>query len=86
MKYINNYYEYIQSIALDCEVDYIVLHKDEIILHQASVYSSPNVLDEIVKNVILLYCLIMKKKHSVVEPTSSSIKHSYRDELQTRTI
>ena len=48
-------------------------------------YSSPEVFDGIVKNIVPLYSLVMSKHHSLVELLSSNNDDSCQDELQMKT-
>lgn len=81
-KQSDNHHKYIQPIVHNYEIDFNFKRKDKIIIPKAPIYSSPEVLNGIVKNIIPLYCLIMTKNHSRVELVSSNIKNGHKNEFQ----
>ena len=60
-------------------------YKYETIIPTANVYSSPEVLDEMFKNIIPLYSLVMSNHHSLVELLSSNRDNKRKDEFQIKT-
>ena len=56
-----------QPLSSHQEEDFFVTKDDEVLIPRANVYSSPEVLVGIHKNIIPLYSLVMSKIHSAFE-------------------
>ena len=56
-----------QYLANHKEDNFLNKKKDEFIVQRSNIYSSPEILSRIHKNLIPLYSLVMSKNHSKVE-------------------
>ena len=79
IKYSKNHYTYIQPLSSHEKEDLFELEKDECIIPRSNVYSSPEIVGGIHKNIIPLYNLIMSKNNSKVElaATDTTTKNEY---------
>ena len=80
IKYSKNHYTYIQPLANHKKNNFFDVEKDECIVPRSNVYSSPEILGGIHKNLIPLYTLVMDKNHSKVELVAidKTKKHEYQ--------
>ena len=83
IKYSKNYYTYIQPLSTHQEKDFFETKEDKCIIPRANVYSSPESLGGIHKNIIPLYRLVMSKNHSIVELVATD--KTRRNEYQMKT-
>ena len=67
IKYSKKHYTYIQPLSSHQEEDFFATKDDECLILRANVYSSPEVLVGIHKNIIPLYSLVMSNNYSAVE-------------------
>ena len=67
IKHSKNHFTYLQPLSSHQEEDLFVKKDDELLIPRANVYSSPEVLVGIHKNIIPLYSLVMREHHSAVE-------------------
>ena len=74
IKYSKNHYTYMQPLTNHTEDDLLNNEKDECIVPRSSMYSSPEILGGIHKNLIPLYSLVMIKHNSKVKLLATNKK------------
>ena len=84
IKYSKNNYIYIQPLSSHQEKDVFETEEDECIIPRANMYSSPEILGGIHKNIIPLYSLVMSKNHSKVELVATD--KTRKNEYQMKTV
>ena len=77
IKFYDNHFTYLQpiDISIDKDVDenlnnpeiVDLVEVDHVIIEESNVYSSPEILEGIYKNIIPLYSLIMRKCNSLIK-------------------